>query len=148
MPTDVTQILEAARAGFATQEGELATLRVNQLCAVITKIFTGTGDVDHTFGLDRKFRLVFVRCHFSGTVGVAPLTLSVVSASGTAYDTHLFTIAKAGTNRDVNLRICADESEEPSSWTFQSGDGVRVQWTNPDSGSITWGLEVGLAIAT
>jgi len=148
VPADITQILEAAQTGFAMQEGELATLRVNQLLAVITKIFTGTGNIDHTFGLDRKFRLVFVRCHFSGTLGISPLTLSVASASGTTYDTRLSTIIKAGTNRDVNLRICADELEEPSSWTFQPGDSVRVQWTNPDSGSITWGLEVGLAIAT
>ena len=76
------------------------------------------------------------------------MTISVESASGTAYDTRLYTVTRAGTNRDVNLRISNEELEEPSPWTFQSGDNVRVQWTNPDSPNITWGLEVGLAIAT
>lgn len=48
----------------------------------------------------------------------------------------------------MNLRIPAEESVDPSPWTFQVGDTVRVRWTNPDSGNITWGLEVGLALAS
>jgi len=60
----------------------------------------------------------------------------------------LYTITKAGTNRDVNFRIPADESREPSPWTFQAGDFVRIQWTNPDSGNMTWGLEVGFSVAS
>ena len=91
---------------------------------------------------------MYIRCHFVGTPGTAVLTLSVDSASGSAYDTRLFTITRAGTNRDVHFRLTAEESREPSPWAFQSGDRVRIEWTNPDSGNITWGLEVGLAIAS
>jgi len=148
MPTDLSKILETAGAGFAAQESELATVRARQLLSVVTRTATGTGDIDETFGLDCRFRLVFVRCHFSGTSGFASLAVSVDSAGGSAYDTRLFTITRAGTGRDVNLRIAADEGNEPSPWTFQVDDDVRIQWANPDSGNITWGLEVGLAIAT
>lgn len=143
-----TQIIETAQDGFAAQESELATARARQAVSVITKAVTGTGDMAEVLALDSRFRLVFVRCHFAGSAGAAALTISLDAAAGAAYDARLFTITKAGTNRDVNFRIAAHESVEPSPWTFRAGDGVRIQWTNPDSGNITWGLEVGLVIAT
>jgi len=57
-------------------------------------------------------------------------------------------MTQAGTGQDVNFRISADEISEPSPWTFQPGDAVRIQWTNPDNGNMSWGLEVGLALAS
>lgn len=149
MAANRSDILDAAAGGLAAQESELAALRARQPLLIVGRTATGTGNVDHAFTLDRAFRLVFVRCHFSGTPGVAAaLAISVDSAGGSAYDARLFTITRAGVGRDVNLRITDEESAEPSPWTFQPGDALRVQWTNPDDGNITWGLEVGLAVAS
>jgi len=148
MPRDRSKIIQAVDAALAVQEAELAETRMRQMLAVVAKTATGSGDIDHTFSLNRKYRLVFIRCHFSGSSGTAAFTISVDSASGSAYDACLFTITQAGTNNDVHLRIGQGDTDEPSAWTFQSDDGVRIQWTNPDSGNITWGLEVGLALAS
>lgn len=109
---------------------------------------SGSGDIDQAFSLAEKFRLVFVRCHYAGTLGTADLTLLLDSAGGSAFDVKLFTVTAAGVGKDVHLRIGGDDAGEPSAWTFQPGDQLRVQWTNPDPGNITWGLEVGLALAS
>ncbi len=148
MPIVSSQLIREVDAALVVQEAELAETRARQILAVATKTATGSGDIDQTFALDRKYRLVFIRCHFSGTAGTAGFVLSVDSGSGTAYDARLFTITQAGTNKDVHLRIGEGDTGEPSAWTFQASDSVRIQWTNPDSGNITWGLEVGLALAS
>lgn len=148
MPADMSQILETALSGFAAQEGELSARRAEQVRSVTTRAATGSGDVDETFSLDTRFRLVFVRCHFVGGAGTAALLMSIDSARGPAHDTCLFRMAQAGTNKDVNLRIGGGDHVEPSAWTFQAGDKLRLQWTNPDSGNMTWGLEVGLVLAS
>ena len=149
MPTPQPKtIIQAVEAALAIQEFELSEIRARQLVAVITKTATGSGDINHTFALDGKYRLIFARCHFAGSAGTAAFTLSVDSGDGSAYDTRLFTITSAGTDRDVHLRIGSGDTGEPSAWTFQLNDSLRIQWVNPDSGNITWGLEVGLAPAS
>jgi len=145
---EISKILETAQAELTQQTLELSEARARQLLAVTAKAATGSGNIDATFSLDRRFRLVFVRCHFAGGTGTAAFTISVDSTRGSAYDTKLFTITQAGVNKDVNLRIGGDDAVDPSAWTFQPGDKVWIQWTNPDSGNMTWGLEVGLALAS
>ena len=135
-------------SGLAVQEAELAEVRQRQILAVVAKRATGSGDVDHTFSLDRRFRLVFVRCHFNGGTGTAAFDILVDSGGGSVYNSRLFRITQAGTDNDVHLRIGEGDTGEPSAWTFQAGDAVRIQWINPDSGNMTWGLEVGLALAS
>ncbi|MDO8632060.1 MAG: hypothetical protein Q7R41_16375 [Phycisphaerales bacterium] len=148
MPRDTDIVIGAAEAVLAEQNTELRATRARQLLAVGAKAATGNGNIDAAFFLDVRFRLVFIRCHFAGTAGTAAIVLSLDSMQGSAYDAKLFTITRAGVGNDVNFRIPADESLDPSPWTFQVGDAVRIQWTNPDSGNITWGLEVGLAMAS
>ncbi len=148
MAGDIKQILDTARLGFSQQDNELQLLRAQQPMLVVSSTATGSGDIDHLFKLDRSFRLVFVRCHYTGTIGKAPMTLSLSSTNGTAYDVLLYTLMRVGVGGDVNFRITAEESQPPSSWTFQAGDQLRIQWVSPDSGNITWGLQVGLAIAS
>lgn len=148
MTLEIQQLRRAAVVGFAALDLEALESRQRELNAVVTRTATGTGNIDETFGLDQRFRLVFVRCHFTGTLGTGPVTISVDSNDGTAYDAMLFTVSLAGTTKDVNLRLGGEEASEPAAWTFQSADRVRIQWTNPDSGNITWGLEVGLALAS
>jgi len=144
-PSKINDVLGAA---LVLQESELAEVRQRQMLSVATKTATGSGDIAHTFGLDCKYRLVFIRCHFTGSAGTASFHISVDSAAGPAYDARLFMIALAGTDKDVHLRIGEGDTGEPSAWTFQADDAIKIAWTNPDSGNITWGLEVGLAIAT
>jgi len=148
MANDLSQVINTAQLGFSQQENELQLQRANQPMLVVSRVATGTGDINQLFKLDRSFRLVFVRCHYTGTTGKAPMILSLSAASGVAYNTQLFTMMRVGLSADVNLRITAEESQPPSPWTFQTGDQLRIQWTNPDAGNITWGLEVGLAIAS
>lgn len=148
MTTDMSPLLQAAQISFAAQEQELAATRALQRLSIVGSVATGSADINNTFSLDRAFRLVFVRCHFVGGTGTAPMTISVSSGSGTAYDTLLYTIPAGGTGMDVNFRLPAQENAEPSSWVFQVGDAVRMGWVNPDSPNMTWGLEVGLAIAS
>ena len=136
----VQSVLEA-------QDQEVETARARQRQAVSVQTASGTGDIDHFFGLNHRFRLVFIRAHFTGTSGVNALVLSLDAAAGSAFDTTLFTVLQAGVNRDVNLRITGADLADPSPWTFQAGDRLRLQWTNPDAGNITWGLEVGLSPA-
>jgi len=145
---EISKILETAQAGLTQQTLELSEARARQLLAVTAKAATGSGNIDATFSLDRRFRLVFVRCHFAGGTGTAAFTISVDSTRGSAYDTKLFTITQAGVNKDVNLRIGGNDVVDPSAWTFQPGDKVWIKWTNPDSGNMTWGLEVGLGLAS
>ena len=147
MPRE-TSIIGAAEAVLAEQNTELNATRARQLLAVAAKASTGNGHMDAAFSLDVRFRLVFVRCHFTGTAGLTPLILALDSGKGSAYDATLFTISKAGVGKDVHLRIGSEESLDPSSWTFQAGDAVRVQWTSPSPGNVTWGLEVGVAMAS
>ncbi len=148
MAREISKILETAQAGLAQQTLELSETRARQLLAVTANAATGSGNIDATFSLDRRFRLVFVRCHFAGGTGTAAFTISMDSTRGSAYDAKLFTITQAGVNKDVNLRIGGDDAVDPSAWTFQPGDKVWIKWTNPDSGNMAWGLEVGLALAS
>lgn len=139
--------VQAIDAALLLQEAELAELRSRLAQIVTRKTATGAGDINHTFALDTRFRLVYVRCHFTGNAGTAPFLLHIDSAAGSAYDAALFTITLAGVSRDVHLRIGEGDVWEPSAWTFQADDALRILWTNPDSGNITWGLDVGLAPA-
>lgn len=147
MATKPGDAAAALQAGLLAQDLEMAASRDRQLRSVLRRTASGTGDIDATFGLDRKFRMVFVRCHFSGGSGTAPLVISVDSGQGASFDARLFTVSLAGAGRDVHLRITGDDLLDPSPWTFQADDRVRIAWTNPDPGNLTWGLEVGLALA-
>ena len=142
------RLRQAAETAFALQEIEVSHARERELRSVVAQTATGTANIDHTFGLDQKYRLVFVRCHYSGTTGSAAFSISVDSGNGSAYDVKLHSIAQAGKGKDVNYAPAGTDLREPSSWTLQAADKIRVQWINPDSGNITWGLEVGLVLAS
>ena len=148
MAGDISRLLSVTDAALTQQTAELAEVRAQQLISVTTKTATASANMDALLSLGVRYRLVFVRCHFSGTVGSAPMTISLDAGAGATYDARLFVVTRAGVDYDVNLRIPHEESEDPSPWTFQPGDQVRVQWTNPDPGNIAWGLQVGLAIAS
>ena len=148
MAVNAAAILASAGEVLAAQDQEVAAGRARRPLLIACRTASGSGDIDHTFQLDRTFRLVFVRCHFVGTSGRNAFMVGIEAGLGAAYDCDLFTINRAGAGRDVNFRLTAEEAAEPSAWTFQSGDAVHVRWLNPDSGNIIWGLEVGMAPAS
>ncbi|MFQ5415024.1 MAG: hypothetical protein ACE5E6_11250 [Phycisphaerae bacterium] len=148
MPLDFGQPIPIAEAGLAAIDAELARALERQRHAVYTKTATGVGNVANTFQLDTKFRLVFVRCHFVGGTGQATMTISLDSAHGPGFDAQLAQVKLRGTGADVFFIPSDTGLSEPSSWTFQVGDAVRIDWPNPNPFVMTWGLEVGMAIAS
>ncbi|MHC4610550.1 MAG: hypothetical protein ACYS7M_09415 [Planctomycetota bacterium] len=144
IPRGILEVVESARQ---REQLELAEAWQIQAARVIAKTASGGGDIDETFSLNLHFRLVYVRCHFVGGSGTSELGLSVDSSQGPAYDTRLFTVRIAGAGADLNFRLTGRETAMPSPWTLQPGDVFRINWTNPDPGNMTWGLEVGMAPA-
>lgn len=147
MPMNSDSVMSAAAVVFAQERQDELARRARQPMQVSVRRASGSGDLDHAFALDRAFRLVYVRCHFLGTLSRASFTLALDAAAGAEYDAELYMILRAGPGRDVNFRLSAEESAEPSPWTFQAGDALRLRWINPAPGAITWGVEVGLALA-
>jgi len=96
------------------------------------------------FSLDQDYVLTRIRGHFSGGSGSATLSLYVDhrDTSG-SYDSLLATWSSVGTGgaADLHHRI---EAEEQHHWEFRAGDVLCFTWTNPDSGTMRWALEVGL----
>lgn len=111
----------------------------------------GTGsdtNLKARFGLEEgRFGLVFVRAHFnSGTSTKANMVINLDSGFGPPYDFKLKTIKNVGTGRDdANFRVPVDEDRH---WIFDgmNKDKIVMTWTNPDSGNMEWGLEVGLIL--
>lgn len=110
-----------------------------------TATYKGDGNLDWTFRPPngRPFKLVFVRIHFAGGSGTATVTLSLDSVAGEEFDVQLLTTDECGPGEDLNLTPAAGELVEPSPWSFQPGDGLRLRRTAPDGTSGTWGVEVG-----
>lgn len=109
---------------------------------------TGSGDMNEGIRgpADGPFYLAFARCHFVGGSGLAHVTLSVRSGIGTTYDAQLFEVQSRGVGRDMNVQYQAEEKRWPSPWLFGPRDEVVFAWTNPDSGTMVWGLQVGIAV--
>lgn len=99
-----------------------------------------------------RFLVVFARIHFSdikdgalATEVLKKLTARVngdpeQSTAGPC-DTELWDFGKVGFGVDLSMAIAPDEVAR---WTIRRDFGVRFDWTNPQSGDIGWGLEVGL----
>ena len=144
IPKSVLEVAELARQ---REEAELARAAAKEALKVYPQRATGAGDIDETFSLPVAFRLVYVRCHFSGGAGTADLVVYLDSGAGSKYDAQLVNLRTAGTGSDINHRLPVYDRDLPSPWTLQPGDASRLAWTNPDPGKMTWGLEVGLALA-
>ena len=87
------------------------------------------------------FALVFLRIHFASGSGSADVVINVDSRHASQFDTALYTLNARGVGVDVNFRVPEDELAH---WVFQAGDVMVLTWTNPASGTTSWGAEVGL----
>lgn len=115
--------------------------------------FTGQRDMDVTVKPGRRFKLLYIRCHFSVPHGettpdltaLSNMSVTLSSGGGTQFDVQLFAIQQAGLGRDVNSIIASHESNDPSPWSFDSNDALVFKWPNPDG--VVWGLTVGIVPA-
>lgn len=147
MASTPAQLFRVFQANLVFQDALLARQLDRSRDRVTTKYATGSANINSLVNLDVPFRLVLVRCHFAGGTGTADLILELNSAQGNQHDAHLKSITAVGTGTDVFYTPGGTDIADPSPWSFQSGDQLRIKWVNPDSGSMTWGLEVGLAIS-
>ncbi|MCH7631662.1 MAG: hypothetical protein IIB59_00490, partial [Planctomycetes bacterium] len=67
MARSTTDIVKAAESALIQQSAEVALISARQLQAITAKISTGSADIDATFSLSLRYRLVLVRCHLAGT---------------------------------------------------------------------------------
>lgn len=148
MTTKMSQVVSAAREGFQQLDAQLLQQEEAHFRRVYSQSASDNGNIAHEFALDRAFRLIFVRCHFVGGSGTNSFVIRVRSRLGSDFDTVLSTTAGRGVNADLHVQVDRDFSSEPSPWTMQFEDAIRCEWTNPAAGTMKWGLEVGLAMAT
>jgi hypothetical protein len=148
MTLQMSSILRTAEAGLAALEDERLRAESDASRKVYIQRDTGNGHIDHGFRLQRPFRLVYIRCHFAGSLAAAAFTITLHSGAGTAYDTRLAQVPSIGTSLDLFYRVPEGALREPSPWTFAGTDYVHCLWTNPNPLQTTWGLEVGLALAS
>lgn len=147
MAGEMVQLIRAAEAALAAQEADLLNKLERERSAVYAQSATGTGHMSQKFSLDTDFRLVYVRCHFAGPTGTAPLVISVASRLGVDYNVVVRSLT-AGVNFDTYQASFATIQKDPSPYAFAAGDELLFAWTNPSPGNIKWGLEVGLSLST
>lgn len=88
--------------------------------------------------------LLYVRGEFTGGAGTADLSLYVdrqATREILKKAAILFTWLAVGVTKQIHTRIPEDERE---AWSFLKGDELVCVWTNPDSGNMTWSVEIGL----
>lgn len=106
---------------------------------------TGSGNISEVISSNgTPFIPVFVRCHFTGVAGLANLTVSVDSGMGSVHDTTLYTDQSVGVDADCHLKFTDNETSWPSPFSLSANDKLKVEWGNPNSGNITWGLAIGI----
>ncbi len=117
----------------------------------------GTGNIDEVFPPKatrpwERFTLAFLRIHFrdetngSLTADVAAeLTLYMDShpeLSGEGmYDVTAMEFGKVGFGQDVHAN---PPPEEMGRYIVRRGFAMRINWSNPQSGNIGYGIEIGL----
>jgi len=146
MPKTMTSLIAAAQRELATMDKRIQLSTARQRRAVYIQSTSGSGDIDHDFGLGTDFSLVFIRAHFFGTVSAATMTISIDSRLGVEHDLVL-EAKSAGVNQDLNLTDFDASADAPSPYTFAEGDRIRIAWTNPHPGAVKWGVELGFALA-
>lgn len=107
---------------------------------------SGSGNLSVPIRPGYRFVVSYIRCHFRRTAGsgtdTANFTVDLDSDEGTDFDVRLLTSTTAvGVGTDLHVRITDDAVDQ---WTFEDGDGLTFNWTNPDAGEINWGLIVGV----
>lgn len=115
---------------------------------------SGTGDMatvtdaqpSPRFGLAEPFLLLFLRAWFTGGSDSATMILKqkAIDEPSGFFDQDLRQFPQSGTGVEAfqDFRVQADELYH---WRFNAGDWIVPEWTNPNSGTMRWAIEVGLA---
>jgi len=117
--------------------------------SILWRRYSGNGDIDLSVEspISGKFALAHIRCHFrtigssSPTSTTAQLTISLDSDAGVEWDVEIMRQNGIGIAQDLFMRW--RNPEEIAGYTFDGLDRLQFAWTNPSSGSIGWGLEIG-----
>jgi hypothetical protein len=117
---------------------------------VLFSDISGSGNIDWKVpevSPNQLWALVSVKLHFyrfsgSGT-DTATLTLSVYRERDEKFNAQLYTFAGLGDANDLFFRV---HERERDCWAFQAEDQIQFTWTNPDSGNLWYGLEVGYVL--
>lgn len=94
------------------------------------------------FGLDVLWVPVSFRIHFSAGTGTADCTVNLDSARSSAFDAELWRFRDVGTGADVNFSLVPGDYE---AWHIEPFDRIVLLWTNPDAGTMLWGIEAKVA---
>ena len=91
--------------------------------------------------------LVWVRLHFEvlagSPTGVANVILNRDQRTvHSAWNTRAWLMEARGFNADANFMVMPEEYVH---WMFDADEALVLTWTNPDSGNLGWGAEVGMA---
>jgi len=125
-----------------------------ELRNIVRRFASGTGDMANVaddsssprFGLDAPWVLVRVRGWATDGTGSASLALKqrIAEEVSRFFDKTIYTILTFGTTGDahVDWRIPMDEEKD---WVFAAGDRIVPEWTNPNSPTMRWALEVEMA---
>jgi hypothetical protein len=113
---------------------------------------TGSDDVSTVgrFGIrDEAWSLVYVRVHFEGGSGTASVTVTVRDRDSDIddYDSTLIVFTGRGTGTDINFPV-PDCQLDRGQWSFDRTQELVFAWTNPQAGTMRWGIEVGLIPAS
>ncbi len=140
--------IAAAMQGFEQLDQELLRQQASWPNRLYMSINAGNGNIAHEFSIACRFRLVFTRCHFSAGAGTNAFVIKVKSRLSADWDTQITSIAARGTGADVWYTVPGTDLQEPSPYTFDYGDSIRCEWTNPAAGVMKWAIEMGLAKTT
>ncbi len=146
MTTGMDALVRRAQGMLAAQDADLAAKGHRELAAVYARSADGNGHISEKVSLAVDFRLVFIRCHFSGPAGTASLVVRLGSRLGEEYGCVVASYT-AGSGADLFATDFATRHDDPSPYSFAAGDELFIEWTNPSPGDIQWGLEVGLALS-
>ena len=101
---------------------------------------TDRSSVARAGSLTSIWTLLYIRLHFSAGSGVATCQVQLDANEHTLFDFILDEFQAVGTGSDVNFRL---EPDDYVHWTFRPQDAIVLIWTNPDSGTMNWGSEIG-----
>lgn len=93
------------------------------------------------------FVLVYVRAWFSGGTGDADMELkqAIASEPSGLFDNVIRKFPDCGTDGDDFVDFRVSDDDEYAHWKWDAGDELVFEWTNPNSGTMVWKLEIGLA---
>ena len=128
---------------WAPEVWEVAKFRVSGIGDMGTVSDLTTGP---RFSMPVDYVLIYLRAWFGSGTGSATMSLKqfIPGEPSLLFNQPVRKFDAIGTGGDVfvDFRVQMDELQH---WGFAGGTELVPEWTNPDSGTMTWAVECGLA---